>query len=250
MLHRAAIPCVIAFALALPGAFPPSAFAAGEQPAPYDPYDMKKLNEAAASREKKGCLQDSCISASGAALGFDMIFNTKDVFLGFRYGQTLVRKGVIDLNADVFFYFRPFEKASFEQTGPTTYNQYRERRYITGAKVTQKFWMSESLGLYGGAGYGYTFGSFEGTDRPTHDRWTPHYCGGAFYSFAKMVNLEGGYQFTKIPHSPDHFIFASISCSFEALMPADTDKDKKPGGGDTNRRGLETPKPDAKDVFR
>jgi hypothetical protein len=195
-------------------------------------------HERPAGPSRQGCMQDTCLSFLGANLGFDVIFNTKDVFLGASYEHPLMQKEKLDLNAEIFFYGRPFDKTSFEQTGPTTYHQYREKRYITGAKVTQKMWLGEVLGVFGGAGYGYTFGSFNGTDRPARDRWTPHFFGGVSVSFAKMIFAEGGYQFTKIPHSPDHFIFTSISCNFFTLLgSAGEDDRKKPGRG-------EKPKPD------
>ncbi len=181
----------------------------------------KKLNQPPKKEDyRKGCAQDSCLSFMNSELGFDVIFNTKDVFLGSRYEQPLLIRDNMEIHLGFFFYGRPFEKSSFEQTGPTTYNQYKEHRYITGARLTQKLWIGDFFGVFGGAGYGYTFGSFRGTERPARDHRTPHYFGGAILTLGKSLNMTGGYQYTKIPHSPDHFIFTSLSFSLNFIAAA------------------------------
>ncbi|PKL74712.1 MAG: hypothetical protein CVV27_19110 [Candidatus Melainabacteria bacterium HGW-Melainabacteria-1] len=181
----------------------------------------KKLNQPPKKEDyRKGGTRDSCLSSQNSELGFDLIFNTKDFFLGGRYEQSLLIKDVMEIHLGFFFYGRPFEKSSFEQTGPTTYNQYKEHRYITGARLTQKMWIEDYFGVFGGVGYGYTFGSFQGTERPARDHWTPHYFGGAILTLGKFLNLTGGYQYTKIPHSPDHFIFTSLSFNLYFIATA------------------------------
>ncbi|HPQ54715.1 MAG TPA: hypothetical protein PK253_15795 [Spirochaetota bacterium] len=196
------------------------------------------------SSYEKGCLQNGCMSFLWANYGIDALFNNKDFFIGASYEHPLLKLDPLDLNVTMFFYGRPYKKTTYEQTGPTTYRQYKEHRYITGIKCSSKIWLGNSGGIFGGAGYGYTFGSFSGTDEPTRSQWSPMYFGGIFLSAGKMLNLAGGYQFTRIPHSPDHFIFTSLSCNFsfvneshakdagkretvqhETIKPVDTEKD-------------------------
>jgi len=191
--------------------------------------DMRKLEEMSRVPGRQPTCLDKCCTVPGTYVSFDVLFNTKDAFLGFALGQALVGKREFELRADYFFYGRPFEKSSFEQTGPTSYRQYREKRYITGVRIIPRLRLSDDLGIFGGAGYGYTFGSFNGTERPTRDHWTKVFIGGAALSLAVSVSLEGGYQYMKIPHSPDHFIFSSMSFNYTSIVgPGNTPGTSRP----------------------
>lgn len=192
-------------------------------------FDLKKLNEPLALPEKKkeSARQKCAFLFAIKNFGLNYMANTKDSYLGIFIENQLIQKSIFDINLSASLDFRTFEKTAFEQTGETTYTQYREFRSIIAFKAVEKLWINDAFGFFAGGGPAYTFASYNGSFNRPKSEWAPLYCGGAMLNFGNLVYLGGGYQYVRIPHSPDHYISVFVSLNLIEFFSSIPEEDIK-----------------------
>ncbi len=163
--------------------------------------------------EENTTVEENPYSCNPFNLSFEMMFNTRDILLGFDYNLFFHKKYLI--LCDAFFYFRPYKKTLFIEYAEDHYYQLKERRYAFGAEVQKIFRVYEYHGVYLSGGAAYTFGSFAGTDMfHSESGFTPIAGCGYVTSIRNFVFFKAGYQFINIPSVPSNRVYIEMSIYF------------------------------------
>lgn len=136
-------------------------------------------------------------------------FSADDFQMGGRLGGGTTWGGVpVALFAE--FEARPYGRT----TGvPVTQNlsyQLREHRYFIGPGTAVHYPLASWLQAAAGAGFGYTFGNFRGSDRSPESGWTGWVETGLRVVYENTVWLETGYQWRPLPGISPHRVTTGL----------------------------------------
>jgi hypothetical protein len=140
-------------------------------------------------------------------------FNTKDILMGVHTG-ILDSKTAIQL--ELGYKTRPWVRSVLYEVNENTYYQFWEKRSVAHIGIDKNFNLKdlpyyENLGLFTGINFGYTFGSFRGSNKKPDDVFILVPKAGMFYNF-KSFNVRVNYEYMKFKNSSvsPHFVGISM----------------------------------------
>lgn len=153
-------------------------------------------------------LSDAETTASKPAfsIGLDGSFNNDDLQLGIYPGAYWKN---MELRAAVFFMTRPYEKKVYIRQTSSFQIRYMEWRSLIGLHVEKRMDLYNDTGFSIGAGYGYSFGTYAGSDKSAKDVWIPVLKAGIEQRFGSIF-VGFGYKYIDIPHVNNNLFYLSI----------------------------------------
>ncbi|MCB0284152.1 MAG: outer membrane beta-barrel protein [Calditrichae bacterium] len=140
------------------------------------------------------------------SIGLDGTFNNDDLQLGIYPGAHWKN---LELRAAVFFMTRPYEKKVYIRQTSSFQIRYLEWRSLLGFQVEKRMDLYNDTGFSVGAGYGYSFGTYAGSDKSAEDNWIPVFKAGIEQRFGSIF-VGVGYKYIDIPHVDSNLFYLSI----------------------------------------
>lgn len=144
--------------------------------------------------------------------GFTYSPNAEDGFIYLQVQRSLASQ--LGISATIDFHVRPSSKNLLKQVGPSEFYIYREDRAAFLGGITENYFLTDRLGFFAEALYGYTFGSLRGSSKRSNCEFFPIFSGGLSIlisegkSYQWLINL--GYQYIGFSFNNEHSINISI----------------------------------------
>jgi hypothetical protein len=143
-------------------------------------------------------------------------FHSGDVALGLTYRYALVPARFF--GAFLHFSLRPFYDARIEEIRPGYKLVFDEFRYLMAVGLEEELPLTRHIGVFAGAGAGYTRADYEGTARAPEEGWTPLTHAGI--SFRIPIESEGdglvraGYRYVDLRGDDKNWWYAALGFGF------------------------------------
>lgn len=129
-------------------------------------------------------------------------FNSQDVLLG-AHGGIIDSKSNIHL--ELGYKTRPWVRSVLYEVEENIYYQFWEKRSLFHVGIDKSFKIKdlpfyENLGLFAGINFGYTYGSFRGSNKKPDDQLILVPKAGLFYHY-KAFNFKINYEYLKFKNS-------------------------------------------------
>jgi hypothetical protein len=154
--------------------------------------------------------------------------NAQDVLMGVHTGILDSKSGI---QLELGYKTRPWVRSVLYEVNENTYYQFWEKRSVAHIGIDKNFYLKdlsyyENLGLFAGINFGYTYGSFRGSNKNPDDMFILVPKAGMFYNY-KSLNLRINYEYMKFKGNSMWPHYVSVSIGFLIKLSKNRIKLKK-----------------------
>ena len=132
--------------------------------------------------------------------------NSDDGAIALQYRRTISHR--FHTGATITVSGRPWDETVLDEIGPNLYLQRRETRYLVSLGLEKIAHLARGIGLYAGAGGGYSFADFKGTGAAPEEGWTEVVTAGVMWKYSPTAQgflSRIGYQYSNLQHGSKHW---------------------------------------------
>jgi hypothetical protein len=132
--------------------------------------------------------------------------NSDDGAIALQYRRTISHR--FHTGATLTVSGRTWDETVLDEIGPHSYLQRRETRYLAWLGLDKIAHLARGFGVYAGAGGGYTFADFKGTEAAPEEGWTGVLTAGLMWKFSPTTQgfmYRIGYQYSDLQHDSKHW---------------------------------------------